>query len=92
MVAGQPTAAVVALADEAAAARVQGLLMSPTFRVYTSVDVRGCEMAGALKNVLAVAAGISDGLGFGDNTRAALITRGLAEMGRLGVRAGRATG
>jgi glycerol-3-phosphate dehydrogenase (NAD(P)+) len=88
VVAGQPTAAVVALADEAAAARVQWTLMSPTFRVYTSVDVRGCELAGALKNVLAVAAGISDGLGFGDNTRAALITRGLAEMGRLGVRLG----
>lgn len=86
--AGQPTAAVVALADEAMACRVQQLLMSPTFRVYTSHDVAGCEIAGALKNVLAVAAGISDGLGFGDNTRAALITRGLAEMGRLGVRLG----
>ena len=59
-------------------------MMSRTFRVYTSADVVGCEIAGALKNVLAVAAGISDGLGFGDNTRAALITRGLAEMGRLG--------
>ena len=83
--AGQPTASVVALADEALARWVQGLLMSQTFRVYTNRDVIGSEIAGALKNVLAVAAGISDGLGFGDNTRAALITRGLAEMGRLGV-------
>jgi len=86
--AGQPTAAVVALDDQETACRVQDLLLSRTFRVYTSADVRGCEIAGALKNVLAVAAGISDGLGFGDNTRAALITRGLAEMGRLGVRLG----
>jgi glycerol-3-phosphate dehydrogenase (NAD(P)+) len=86
--AGQPTAAVVAMADEATACRVQQVLMSRTFRVYTSRDVIGCEIAGALKNVLAVAAGICDGLGFGDNTRAALITRGLAEMGRLGVRLG----
>jgi len=86
--AGQPTAGVVALADGPLAAWVQGLLMSRTFRVYTNTDVVGCEIAGALKNVLAVAAGISDGLGFGDNTRAALITRGLAEMGRLGVALG----
>lgn len=86
--AGQPTAGVVALGDEDGARWVQGLLMSKTFRVYTNVDVVGCEIAGALKNVLAVAAGVSDGLGFGDNTRAALITRGLAEMGRLGVKLG----
>ncbi len=81
---GQPTASVVALSDEAEAQRVQGLLFSPTFRVYTNPDVVGCEIAGALKNVLAVAAGVSDGLGLGDNPRAALITRGLAELGRLG--------
>jgi glycerol-3-phosphate dehydrogenase (NAD(P)+) len=86
--AGQPTAAVVALDDEGTARWVQGLMMSRTFRVYTSVDVTGCEIAGALKNVLAVAAGVCDGLGFGDNTRAAMITRGLAEMGRLGVALG----
>jgi glycerol-3-phosphate dehydrogenase (NAD(P)+) len=88
VVAGQPTAALVAIPDESLATWIQGLLMSPTFRVYTSPDVIGCEIAGASKNVLAVAAGISDGLGFGDNTRAALITRGLAEMGRLGVALG----
>lgn len=85
---GQPTASVVALSDEAEAQRVQGLLFSRTFRVYTNPDVVGCEIAGALKNVLAVAAGVSDGLGFGDNTRAALITRGLAELGRLGAALG----
>jgi glycerol-3-phosphate dehydrogenase (NAD(P)+) len=85
---GQPTAAVVGLADEVTAQRVQQVLMSRTFRVYTSPDVVGCEIAGALKNVLAVAAGVCDGLGFGDNTRAAMITRGLAEMGRLGVALG----
>ncbi|MHB1712566.1 MAG: NAD(P)H-dependent glycerol-3-phosphate dehydrogenase, partial [Acidimicrobiales bacterium] len=86
--AGQPTASVVALADEEQARWVQTLLMSETFRVYTNGDVIGCEIAGALKNVLAVAAGISDGLGFGDNSRAAMITRGLAEMARLGERLG----
>ena len=61
---------------------------SPTFRVYTNPDVVGCEMAGALKNVLAIGAGIADGLGYGDNTKAALITRGLAELARLGVALG----
>ena len=59
-----------------------------TFRVYTGTDVVGCEIAGATKNVMAIAAGISDGLGLGDNTRAVLITRGLAELGRLGVTLG----
>jgi len=86
--AGQPTAGVVALADGDQARWVQGLLVSDTFRVYTNGDVIGCEIAGALKNVLAVAAGISDGLGFGDNSRAAMITRGLAEMARLGQKLG----
>jgi glycerol-3-phosphate dehydrogenase (NAD(P)+) len=85
---GQPTAGVVALADGDQARWVQGLLVSDTFRVYTNGDVIGCEIAGALKNVLAVAAGISDGLGFGDNSRAAMITRGLAEMARLGQKLG----
>lgn len=86
--AGHPTAGVVAMSDDEVGRWVQGLVMCPSFRVYTNRDVVGCEIAGALKNVLAIAAGISDGLGFGENTRAALITRGLAEMGRLGVRLG----
>lgn len=88
VIGGQPTAAVVALGDEETARQVQRLMMSRTFRIYTSADVIGCEFAGALKNVLAVAAGVCDGLGYGDNTRAAMITRGLAEMGRLGVELG----
>lgn len=62
--------------------------MGPTFRVYTNEDVIGCELGGALKNVMAIAAGMSDGLGFGDNTRATLITRALAELTRLGVALG----
>ncbi|MGH8911076.1 MAG: NAD(P)H-dependent glycerol-3-phosphate dehydrogenase, partial [Acidimicrobiia bacterium] len=64
---------------------VQDLVMGPTFRVYTNSDLVGCETAGALKNVMAIAAGMSAGLGFGDNTRATLITRALAELTRLGV-------
>jgi glycerol-3-phosphate dehydrogenase (NAD(P)+) len=86
--AGMPAACVVAIRDQAAARLVQDRLHGPTFRVYTSSDVIGCEVAGATKNVLAIAAGVSDGLGFGDNTRATIITRGLAEMGRLGVALG----
>jgi glycerol-3-phosphate dehydrogenase (NAD(P)+) len=62
--------------------------MTTTFRVYTNPDVVGCEIAGALKNVVAIAAGMADGLGYGDNTKAALITRGLAELARLGVALG----
>ena len=62
--------------------------MTATFRVYTNPDVVGCEVGGALKNVIAIAAGIADGMGFGDNTRAALITRGLHELTRLGVALG----
>lgn len=85
---GMPAACVVAVADPAAARLVQERLHSPRFRVYTSADVTGCEVAGATKNVLAIAAGVSDGLGFGDNTRATIITRGLAEMTRLGVAMG----
>lgn len=81
---GQPTASVVAASDQHLARRVQWLLHSRSFRLYTNPDIVGCEMAGCLKNVMAIAAGMSDGLGFGDNTRAALMTRGLAEMGRLG--------
>jgi len=81
---GQPAATVVALSDEDAAEELQHIFMTATFRVYTNPDVVGCEIAGALKNVIALAAGIAHGLGYGDNTKAALITRGLAELARLG--------
>jgi glycerol-3-phosphate dehydrogenase (NAD(P)+) len=85
---GQPTASVVAVGDDGTAGELQQLFMTPTFRVYTNSDVVGCEIAGALKNVIALAVGAAAGLGFGDNTRAALITRGLAELARLGVALG----
>ena len=85
---GHPAACVVALADEELASRVQALVHTRTFRTYMGTDVVGCEIAGATKNVMAIAAGIGDGLGLGDNTRAVLITRGLAELGRLGVALG----
>lgn len=88
VIAGQPTASVVALRDQEHAEMLQRLFWAPAFRVYTNPDVVGCEVAGALKNVLAIGAGIADGLGFGDNTKAALITRGLAELARLGVALG----
>jgi glycerol-3-phosphate dehydrogenase (NAD(P)+) len=86
--AGDPTAAVAAMTDPEAATVVQRTFMGPTFRVYTNPDVVGCELAGSLKNVMAIAAGMSSGLGFGDNTRAALLTRALAELTRLGVALG----
>ncbi|HEY5013790.1 MAG TPA: NAD(P)H-dependent glycerol-3-phosphate dehydrogenase [Acidimicrobiia bacterium] len=86
--AGQPTATVVAVRDAAVAGRLQQLFMTPTFRVYTNPDVIGCEIAGALKNVIAIGAGMADGLGYGDNTKAALMTRGLAELARLGIALG----
>jgi glycerol-3-phosphate dehydrogenase (NAD(P)+) len=85
---GQPTASVVAMVDETRARELQQMFMTRTFRVYTNPDVIGCEIAGALKNVIAIAAGIAAGLGYGDNTKAALITRGLAELARLGVALG----
>jgi glycerol-3-phosphate dehydrogenase (NAD(P)+) len=85
---GQPTASVVALGDAELMKELQTLFMTLTFRVYTNPDVVGCEIAGALKNVIAIAAGISHGLGYGDNTKAALITRGLAELARLGMALG----
>ncbi len=85
---GQPTASVVAIDDAAVAAELQALFMTSTFRVYTNPDVVGCEIAGALKNVIALAAGIAHGLGYGDNTKAALVTRGLAELARLGIALG----
>jgi glycerol-3-phosphate dehydrogenase (NAD(P)+) len=79
---------VVALADTGICTDLQRLFSTDVFRVYTNPDVVGCEVAGALKNVMAIASGIADGMGFGDNTRAALITRGLAELTRLGVALG----
>ena len=84
----QPTAIVAASKEPEAAEHAQQLFSSPSFRVYTHDDVVGVELGGALKNVMAVATGISDGLGLGFNARAALITRGLAEMTRLGTRLG----
>jgi glycerol-3-phosphate dehydrogenase (NAD(P)+) len=81
---GQPAASVVACADEGTAARLQKLCHSPTFRPYTNNDVIGCELGGACKNVVALAVGMAVGLGFGDNARASVITRGLAEIARLG--------
>jgi glycerol-3-phosphate dehydrogenase (NAD(P)+) len=83
-----PSASVVACADESTGAALQGLFMAPFFRVYTNPDVVGCELSGAMKNVIAISAGIADGMGFGDNSRASLITRGLAEVARLGVKLG----
>ena len=86
--AGQPTAIVAACTDLAAAAYVQHAMSARAFRVYTSDDVTGVELGGALKNVMAIATGILDGLGLGYNPRAALMTRGLAEMSRLGIALG----
>jgi glycerol-3-phosphate dehydrogenase (NAD(P)+) len=85
---GVPTSVAAASSDEEAAVLVQGLFMSEAFRVYTNPDMAGVEFGGALKNVIAIAAGICDGLGFGDNTRGALVTRGLAEITRLGTALG----
>lgn len=88
IVAGQPAATVIAMKDTAAAQSLQQVFMSGRFRVYTNDDVIGSEAAGALKNVMAIAAGMAHGLGFGDNTMATLITRALAELTRLGVAMG----
>lgn len=85
---GIPTAIVAASKDSTAAQKVQELFHRPTFRVYTSSDLLGVELGGALKNVVAIAAGVGDGLGFGDNSKAALITRGIVEIRRLGVACG----
>jgi glycerol-3-phosphate dehydrogenase (NAD(P)+) len=86
--AGVPTAVVVAAPDPEIARSVQGLFMSGFFRVYATTDVIGVEIAGSVKNVMAIAAGISDGVGYGDNAKAALITRGMAEIRRLGLAMG----
>jgi glycerol-3-phosphate dehydrogenase (NAD(P)+) len=88
ILAGHAAAAVIAMSDETVAARLQHLFATDLFRVYTNQDVVGSELGGALKNVIALASGMADGLGAGDNTRAAVITRGLAELTRLGVAMG----
>ena len=88
IMAGQAAAAVIATEDLAVGAAIQAVLTRGLFRVYLNHDVVGCELAGALKNVVAIAAGIAQGLGVGDNTRAAVMTRGLAEITRLGVAMG----
>lgn len=85
---GLPTTCVVGAKDRATAEYIKGLFMCPVFRVYTSPDILGIELGGSLKNVIALAAGTADGLGCGDNTKAALITRGIAEIKRLGVTMG----
>jgi glycerol-3-phosphate dehydrogenase (NAD(P)+) len=85
---GIPTTVVVASVDDDTAIAFQELLFTPTFRVYTNPDLVGAETAAALKNVIAIAAGICDGLGFGDNTKGALLTRGLAEIARRGAALG----
>ncbi|MBI3323633.1 MAG: NAD(P)-dependent glycerol-3-phosphate dehydrogenase [Candidatus Omnitrophica bacterium] len=85
---GLPTTVVAASADVSLASQVQALFTTERFRVYTSTDVVGVELGGALKNVIAIACGAADGLGFGANTKAALVTRGLVEMARLGVAMG----
>jgi glycerol-3-phosphate dehydrogenase (NAD(P)+) len=84
ILAGEAAASVVAMEDDTIAEALQDIFASDLFRVYTNPDVIGCEVAGALKNVMAIASGMADGLGTGDNTRAAVITRGLAELTRLG--------
>ncbi|WP_329115486.1 NAD(P)H-dependent glycerol-3-phosphate dehydrogenase [Streptomyces sp. NBC_01353] len=84
----QPAAAVVACADESVAQRLQSACMTPYFRPYTNTDVVGCELGGAVKNVIGLAVGIADGMGLGDNSKATLITRGLAETTRLGLAMG----
>jgi glycerol-3-phosphate dehydrogenase (NAD(P)+) len=86
--AGKPAAAVIASTDAALAADLATVIGSDRFRVYTNPDIIGVELAGALKNIVALAAGMVDGLGFGDSAKAGIITRGLAEMTRLGVAAG----
>ena len=88
IIAGQPAASVVAIDDPTIAGELQRIFSRPTMRVYTNPDVVGCEVAGVVKNVIAIAAGMAAGMGFGDNSRATLITRGLAEMARLGTAMG----
>lgn len=88
ILAGHPTASVLAMPDADIGADLQELFSTQAFRVYTNADVLGCEVAGALKNVIAIASGMADGMGFGDSTKAALITRGLVELTRVGTHLG----
>lgn len=85
---GQPAASVVAIDDQVIATELQRIFGRPSLRIYTNPDVVGCEVGGVVKNVIAIASGMAEGMGFGDNTRATLITRGLAEMTRLGMAMG----
>ena len=85
---GIPTTCVISGPERETAEYLQGIFMSPVFRVYTTPDMLGVELGGSLKNVIALAAGTADGLGYGDNTKAALITRGIAEIARLGTKMG----
>jgi glycerol-3-phosphate dehydrogenase (NAD(P)+) len=85
---GMPTTVAAASSDRGVAEYVQKVFTTDMFRVYTNSDVTGLELGGSLKNIIALGAGISDGMGYGDNTKAALMTRGIAEMTRLGVRMG----
>jgi glycerol-3-phosphate dehydrogenase (NAD(P)+) len=88
IMAGQPAASVVAIADDVIAVELRRIFSSPRLRIFTNPDVVGSELSGVVKNVIAIAAGMVEGMGFGDNTRATVITRGLAEMTRLGVALG----
>ena len=88
IMAGQAAASVIASVDDNISVALQKIFMTGLFRVYTNDDVIGCELGGALKNIVAIAAGMGDGMGAGDNTRAAVITRGLAELTRLGMEMG----
>ena len=85
---GQPAASVVAINDDTIATELQRIFTRPSLRIYTNPDVVGCEVSGVVKNIIAIAAGMAEGMGFGDNTRATIITRGLAEMTRLGMAMG----
>ncbi|MCU1394651.1 MAG: hypothetical protein JWM34_3079 [Ilumatobacteraceae bacterium] len=89
---GQPAASVVAIDDDTIANELQRIFSRPSLRIYTNPDVVGCEVGGVVKNIIAIAAGMAEGMGFGDNTRATIITRGLAEMTRLGLAMGAQAG
>src|SRR5205085_9383772 len=88
VLAGDAAATVISMSDDTVARHMQDIVANNLFRVYTNPDVIGCELAGALKNVMAIASGMADGLGTGDNTRSAVITRGLNELSRLGLAMG----
>ena len=88
VVKGYPAASTIACRDETSAERLQEIFQAPTFRCYRNLDVVGCELGGAFKNVIAIAAGMADGLGLGDNTKATVMTRGLAELARFSVKFG----